>query len=200
MKMKGLTPPLTPAARGAFEIASTYHCPALLNHVIRSWLWAEAFAALEGRGDIDHELLYVAAMLHDIGITSAYDNVKLSYEEAGGHVAVALTAGAQWVPARRQRVLDVVIRHNWVAVDPDLDAEGYLLEKATALDITGAHADELPHEFLREVVDARPRLDLAAQFTACVTDQARRKPDSAAFRLITSGLADKLAYHPLEPR
>jgi len=94
MRPKDFTAPDTPAARAAFEIATMYHTPALLAHVMRSWLWAEGFAALEGRTDIDHELLYVSAVLHDIGMVPAFDNNALSYEEAGGHVAVALTSGA----------------------------------------------------------------------------------------------------------
>jgi len=165
---------------------------------VRSWLWAEGLAALEGRTDIDHELLYVSAVLHDIGTVPAFDNNALSYEEAGGHVAVALTSGAGWEQARRQRALEVIVRHNWPSVDPALDTEGYLLEIATALDISGARPELLPPEFLREVLAAYPRLTLAEEFTACVADQAARKPTTAAYRLVSGGLARKLRENPLE--
>lgn len=198
MRLKDFTPPDTAAARAALELATTYHTPALLSHVIRSWLWAQGFAVLEGRTDIDHELLYVSAVLHDIGTAPDFDNNRLSYEEAGGHVAVALTTGAGWPPARRQRALEVIVRHNWPSVDPALDAEGYLLEIATALDISGARPDMLPSEFLRDVMAAYPRLTLAEEFTACVMDQAARKPTTAAHRLVTGGLARKLKENPLE--
>jgi hypothetical protein len=197
MLLSDFTPPRTQAARGALELATSYHSPSLLHHVVRSWLWAEAFAAVEGRTGVDHELLYVSALLHDIGIVPAFDNVALSYEEAGGHVAGALAAGAGWPAERRTRALEVVVRHNWPSVDPALDVEGYLLEIATGLDISGARPDVLPGDFLREVVTAYPRLDLAAEFTACVEDQARRKPGTAARRLVDGGLAGKLARHPL---
>jgi hypothetical protein len=198
MRMHDFTPPDTAAARAAGELAAEYHTPALLAHVTRSWLWAEGFAAVEGRTGIDHELLYVAALLHDIGTVTAFDNHTLSYEEAGGHVAVAVTAGAGWEPARRRRALEVVVRHNWPAVDPALDVEGYLLEIATALDISGARPDALPPDFLRETVAAYPRLGLAEEFTACVADQAARKPATAAHRLVEGGLARKLRENPLE--
>jgi hypothetical protein len=197
MRLHDFTVPDTQAAHAALEIGRGYHSPALLNHVLRSWLWAEGFAALERRAAIDHELLYVSAVLHDIGIVPAFDNVALSYEEAGGHVAGALTAGAGWPAERRQRALDVIIRHNWPAVDPDFDVEGYLLETATALDISGARADALPADFTAEVLAAHPRLTLAEEFTACVTDQAARKPETAARRLVDGGVARKLAQHPL---
>ncbi len=198
MRLHDFTAPSTQAARAAFELAASYHSHALLNHVIRSWLWAEAFALLEERQNVDHELLYTSAMLHDIGIVPAFDNVALAYEEAGGHVAVALTAGAGWPPDRRQRALEVIVRHNWPSVDPALDVEGYLLEVATGLDISGSRADALPRDFVQEVLATYPRLTLAEEFTAGVTDQATRKPATAAHRLVRGGVAAKLAHHPLE--
>jgi hypothetical protein len=198
--LSDFTPPQTGAAQAAHELAAAYHSPALLNHVVRSWLWAEAFATQEGRADVDHELLYVSAVLHDIGIVPAYDNVALSYEEAGGHVAIALTAGAGWAADRRQRALEVIVRHNWTSVDPAMDVEGYLLEIATGIDISGSRADALPPEFTQEVLTAYPRLTLAEEFGGCVKDQATRKPTTAAHRLVTNGITEKLLHHPHEAR
>ncbi|RYZ27139.1 MAG: cyanamide hydratase, partial [Propionibacteriaceae bacterium] len=198
MRLQDFDPPRTPAARAAAELAAASHTPALLHHVVRSWLWAEAFALVEDRRGVDHELLYVSAVLHDLGLVPAYDNVSLSYEEAGGHVAVALTAGAGWPAERRGRALEVIVRHNWPSVDPGLDVEGHLLEVAASLDISGARPDLLPCEFLLEVLEAYPRLTLGDEFTAGVTEQARRKPTTAARRIVDGGVADKLAHHPLE--
>lgn len=198
MQLSTFTPPATPAARAARALAAQYHSESMQNHVMRSWLWAEAFALVEDRGDIDHELLYVSAMLHDIGIVPEFDNVNLSYEEAGGHVAVALTTGAGWVMDRGRRALDVIIRHNWPSVDPAMDVEGYLLEIGTALDISGARADVLPAPFLREVLAEYPRLQLAREFGDGVVDQATRKPHTSAHRLVTGGVVGKLEHHPLE--
>jgi hypothetical protein len=198
MNLGDLTRPTTPAAAAALELATEYCSPALLNHVIRSWVWAEGFASLEGLPSVDHELLYVSAVLHDVGLTPPFDNVATSYEEAGGHVAIALTAGAGWPAARRTRALEVIVRHNWTSVDPDVDVEGYLLETATALDISGARSADLPSEFVDEVLTAYPRLTIADEFTASVTDQAKRKPTTSAHRIVHSGVAEKLTHHPFD--
>ncbi|MFJ4037854.1 cyanamide hydratase [Microbacterium sp. NPDC090007] len=198
MRISDFPVPDTLAARGALALAREYQSDAITAHGLRSWLWAEAFARVEGIGGIDHELLYVSAVLHDIGTVPAFDNHTLSYEDAGGHVAIALTAGAGWPPARRRRALEVIVRHNWTSVDPAMDAEGHLLEIATGLDISGARVEVLPEEFLREVLAVHPRGTLAAEFGACVTDQAARKPDTAARRLVDGGVRAKLAAHPLE--
>jgi cyanamide hydratase family protein with HD domain len=190
--------PDTAAARGALTLATEYQSAAITAHAMRSWLWAEAFAVVEDIPDIDHELLFVAAILHDIGTVNEFDNHTISYEHAGGHVAVALTTGAGWASERRQRVLNVIVRHNWPSVDVELDVEGHLLEIATGLDISGARPDVLPEEFLREVLSSHPRGSLAQEFGACVVDQAKRKPTTAARRLVDGGLLQKLAENPLE--
>lgn len=198
MRIADFPVPDTSAARGALELATQYQSAAITAHALRSWLWAEAFAHVDGIPGIDHELLYVSAVLHDIGTVAEFDNHRISYEHAGGHVGVALTAGAGWPANRRERVLEVIVRHNWPSVDPALDAEGYLLEIATALDISGARPNSLPVDFRREVLATHPRGTLAAEFGSCVSDQAARKPDTAAKRLIDGGLIDKLAANPLE--
>lgn len=190
--------PTTAAARAALDLARQYQSPALTAHGIRSWLWAEALAVVGAITEVDHELLYVSALLHDLGTVGAFDNHRLSYEEAGGHAAVALTAGAGWPRDRRQRVLEVIVRHNWTSVDLALDVEGHLLERATGLDITGAGITTLPEEFLREVLAAHPRGALAQEFGECVLDQSRRKPQTAARRLADDRLIGKLARNPLE--
>ena len=41
-------------------------------------------------------LLYVAAMLHDIGLVGAFDNATVSFDEAGGNIAWMFAAGAGW--------------------------------------------------------------------------------------------------------
>lgn len=198
MRIADFPVPDTAAAHGALVLAREYHSPSILNHITRSWLWAEAFASVEGFGAIDHELLYVAAMLHDIGLAPEFDNHTLAYEHAGGHVGVALTAGAGWDAVRRRRVLDVIVEHNWPSVDPGQDAEGYLLEVATGLDISGARPDALPGDYLREVLAAHPRLALAREFGSSVVDQAERKPSSAACRIVDGGVVRKLRDNPLE--
>ncbi|WP_345762786.1 HD domain-containing protein [Diaminobutyricibacter sp. McL0608] len=197
MRLSEITVPDTAAARAALQIATTYHTPSLLNHVQRSWLWAVGFAQVR-QLEPDPELLYVGALLHDLGIVPEFDNHTLAYEDAGGHVAIALTAGAGWPAERRVRVHEVIVRHNWPEVDPAFDTEGHLLEIATALDIAGARPDELPLDFRREVLNRYPRRELAAEFTACVTDQAARKPDTSARRLVDGGVARKLRDNPLE--
>jgi hypothetical protein len=218
MRFADLQPPSTPTARAAFEVAERYCSPALLAHSVRSWAFALAFAEVEGLHDgptepvparregrrdgratgMDEELLYVAAMVHDLGLVPAFDAVRVPFETAGGEVGWVLAAGAGWDTHRRQRVVEVVERHMQPSVDAGADPEGHLLEIATGLDISGARADVLPEAFLREVLVVHPRGDLATEFGGCLVEQAARKPGSQADRIVTSGLEARLAANPLE--
>ncbi len=197
MRVAEVAIPTTAAAAAAREVAAEFCSPALLNHSERSYLFAVGFASVYGL-EYDAELLYVSALLHDLGLTEAFDNHRIAFETAGGYAAWALTAGAGWPVDRRRRTVEVIERHMWPSVDPVMDPEGHLLEIATGLDISGARPEVLPPGYLTEVLDRFPRLDIGAEFTACLTEQATRKPDTAAARLVAGGLADKLRDHPLE--
>jgi HD superfamily phosphodiesterase len=124
--------PDTHAANSAFEVAERFHSPALLHHCIRSYLWAAALGAQEGTPH-DAELLYVAAMLHDIGLTAPFEHPSTSFEEVGGHVAYVFAAGASWPVPRRGRVEEIVARHMGWTGAPEDDWESHLLQRSTTI-------------------------------------------------------------------
>lgn len=180
-----LAPP-SPAAALALEVLRRWSSPELANHGIRSWAWARSRAASIGL-EIDAELLFVAAMLHDLGVTPAFDAHEIAFESAGGAAAWVFAAGAGWPEPRRIRLLEIIERHMWTSVDPELDPEGHLLEVATSLDVSGAAPELWDRELLRVVTQRHPRLGFTAQFDECIHAQALRKPASAAARLDASG-------------
>jgi hypothetical protein len=196
VRLVDLEVPTTAATRAAEEVLRRYAGDALANHAVRSAVFASAYGRLTGV-DYDPELLHVAGLLHDLGLEPAFDSHRLPFEVAGGELAWVFGAGLGWPEPRRQRLADVVVRHMWDDVDPALDPEGHLLERATSLDISGRRLDEWPAPLRAEVLAAWPRLDLAERFTACFADQAGRKPDSAAAAAMRSGLVERIAANPL---
>jgi HD domain len=189
--------PDSDVAARAVQAAAAFCSPALVNHNHRSYLWSAALGVTEGL-TFDVELLYVAAMLHDLGLVPEYDNATLGFEVAGGHVGWMFAAGAGWPVDRRVRVAEVVERHMWDSVDRTLDPEGYLLEAGTGLDISGRDPDRWDLALRREVLGRYPRLDLRTEFVACFQDQARRKPASLAAQAVHSGIAERMAANVLE--
>ena len=197
MDISSLLPEPTPATAAAREVLVRYSSPALVNHCDRSYLWAASLGDLK-RLAYDAELLYVAAMLHDLGLVAAFDHHLAPFEDAGGDVGWVFGAGAGWPAERRGRVKEVIVRHMWDEVDPALDAEGHLLCEGTGLDISGRNVGAWPEDLRAEVLGRHPRLGLAAEFMAAFDDQARRKPGCAAAAAVASGLAGRMAGNPLE--
>src|SRR3954451_7966276 len=122
--------PENSTARAALEVAAAYCSPALLNHCLRSHIWAASYGISYGI-DFDAELLYVSAMLHDIGLVKEFDSHTVPFEEAGGHVAWFFGAAADGPVERRVRAAEVIVRHMWDKVDVNADPEGHLLEIGT---------------------------------------------------------------------
>jgi hypothetical protein len=181
-----LIAPPTPVAASALEVARAFSTPDLVRHCLRSWVWAAALGDALGM-PYDRELLYVAAMLHDLGVTESFDAVAVPFEAAGGAAGWAFAAGAGWPTARRERVREVIERHMWTSVDPDEDPEGHLLEVATSLDVSGVAPERWDAELLARVTERLPRGGFSPAFAAAIHAQAGRKPASAAARLDASG-------------
>ena len=190
MQIGGLRRPATPAADAASTVTRHHAGPALANHAGRSYWWAAHLAASSGL-DVDAELLWVAALLHDLGLEAPFDSHRLPFEEVGGQVGWVFAIGAGWSPDRATRLSEVIERHMHAEVDPAVDPEGHVLEVATSFDIRGARPELWDERLVAEVLAALPRLDLATRFTACLAEQAVRKPGSEAARAVRSGLLDE---------
>jgi hypothetical protein len=197
MDISSLLPTPTPVTAAAREVLVRYASEALANHSERAYLWAASLGEQKGI-PYDAELLYVASMLHDLGLVAAFDNHRAPFEDAGGDVGWVFGAGAGWPAERRDRVKEIIVRHMWDEVDPALDAEGHLLREGTALDIAGRNVDAWPEDLRAEVLRRHPRLTLAAEFTAAFEDQAHRKPGCAAAAAVAAGVGDRMAANPLE--
>src|SRR3712207_203904 len=103
MRIAGLLPDETLAVRAAREVVAEYSSRSLVNHCERAYLWSAALGELTGVA-YDRELLYVASMVHDLGLVAAFDNHLAPFEDAGGDVGWVFAAGAGWPRERRVRV------------------------------------------------------------------------------------------------
>jgi hypothetical protein len=197
ISLDDLVMPDTTASATALEVATAYQSSALLSHSRRVYVWAAAYGRQQ---DIryDAELLFVAAMFHDISLVPEFDSHTVSFEVAGGHVARVFAAGAGWPRERRERLAEVIVRHMWPDVDVADDPEGHLLSRAAALDIAGKNIDDFSPAFRAEVLRQHPRLGLTDEFLACFQAQAERKTGSSAARAVRSGLGSRMAENPLD--
>ena len=86
-EIAGVTVPDTALVAHAMEEARAVSEPYLFNHAVRSWLFAVQLAELQGVS-YDEEVVAVASLLHDVGLTREYQG-KRRFEVEGADAARA---------------------------------------------------------------------------------------------------------------
>jgi hypothetical protein len=174
--------PDSAAAREALEVAKEVQTPTLVEHSLRSFVYARALGAIN-RLDHDPEPLFVAAVLHDHGIveTSGRCFTLVGAEEAerlGGATAA-----------------EAVTLHINPNVPPGQSPEAHLLHDGVLLDIVGLRAWELRREAIERVRARHPRLGFSQEAGRLLSEQARAIPRcrTAAAMRAGFGLTLKLA-------
>jgi hypothetical protein len=168
-----LTVPDTAAAREAEDVCRSVSSAALANHCFRSYAWGALLGIRDGVA-WDAELLYVAAMLHDIGLTPAYDR-GACFERDGADAARELLTALGWPAERADTAAEAIYLHMH-EVGPDDSPEALLLDLGTAVDVRGVRLGDVPTASRSFVLDRFPRLGFKEHFIELFEDQARRKP------------------------
>ena len=194
----GMPVPDSALARRARERITDVAPPFLVNHSVRVYAWAVELA-WHDRLTFDPEILYVAAMLHDIGLVPAYD-LGGCYEVDGAIAAERLVGEAEagGSMAQARAVYDVIALHDDETLPPDAAPEVVLLWDAAGTDVTGHRFADVRPAIVPVVLAASPRLDFKQEFTARLVDQASRKPTCPAAEMIAAGILEEIAQAPFD--
>jgi hypothetical protein len=167
-------PPDSALCRAA-EAACASALPAsLVGHSARTWWYGRLLAGLDGI-DVDPELAFAAALLHDVGLASAVPREDFTLRGARLAQALLEEAGASLADARA--VADAISVHTQPGIDRDRDgALGTYLQAGAMLDLVGLRADEVPRSTVEAVLARHPREDLAERMAAGVRAEARAVP------------------------
>jgi hypothetical protein len=151
----------------AVELARRHELPAIVNHSIRTFLYAELAAAplgLSADDDYVRDELFVACVLHDIGTATAYNGPQRF--EVDGADAAAEFLRSHGMPAQtNQRVWEAIALHTSPGI---AERMGPL----TRLTRAGVVSDFTPRRRNREIEDLLPRLDIERELAAAVVGQA----------------------------
>jgi hypothetical protein len=189
--LAGLLPAENAVSGAAAKVLRRFSDPAIVNHSMRSYLWAAEHARAGGL-DHDADLLYVAALAHDLGVAAVFDSLTVPFEEVGGALAWSLCLGHERFEAHAARVEEIAVRHMGTAVAAADDVEVFLLQFGTSADVSGARVDEFPPEFVAELHRAYPRLGFDDAFVGALEREAARKPGCSADQAVRSGLAARV--------
>lgn len=181
-----LVPPDSVLAHEAQAAANDLLTPALLNHSHRAFAWGAALAALDGVA-FDRELLYVASMFHDTGLSSPVPGVDFTVRSA----AVARDfLGRTLSVGERAAVTNAIAMHHTPGVGLDSGAEAYLLSAGAAVDVYGLRSNEVPDVIRARVVEDYPRLGFKREFARLFGAEAKQVPHGRAWYLHRYALSD----------
>lgn len=149
----GVAIPDSRIARQATELLRDAASELLFNHSLRVYFWA-ALAGNRKALSYDPELLYVAAMFHDFGLTRAYRSSQLRFEVDGADAARAFLRGHGIAEDDVDKVWAAIALHTTPGIPQFLQPEIALLHAAAGMDVAGRnYADFTADE--RDAVTAR---------------------------------------------
>jgi hypothetical protein len=172
----GVAVPDTPLVTRAIELAREHSKPYLFNHVMRSWLFAACIAEIR-RAEHDPEVLAVATILHDLGLTRAFDG-PLRFEVEGANAAREFALKEGFDRRRAQLVWDGVALNSTVSIAFHKEAEVALCTAGIGLDWAGFGYEQLPQARIDAIVEAFPRLEMKRRFTEDVCCVVKQRPET----------------------
>jgi hypothetical protein len=164
-------------AREATKLAQAASPPFLFNHAARTFL----FGALTGKASalkVDHELLYIACILHDIGLTEQFVG-DLPFEIQGAQAASQFLEKHGLAKDKTAIVWDGIAMHA-SAIGQFKQPEIPLVRAGAGADVVGSDFSVIKKADVSEVVRAFPRLKFKGEFVKTCAGIVREYPSGAS--------------------
>ena len=170
----GVSVPETPLIARAVEYARIHSEPYLFNHAMRSWLFAVCIAE-QKKVVHDAEVLAVATLLHDVGLTKDFGGT-LRFEVEGANAARKFAQAEGLDERRAQLIWDGVALNSTPSIGLYKEIEVSLCTAGIGLDWGGFGYESLPSSRISQVVDAFPRLEMKQRFARAVCCIVETRP------------------------
>lgn len=169
--------------------------PAVVEHGIRSYLFARALGVVEGR-TCDDEGLFAAAVLHDYAFGTIAETTDRCFTVAGAEVADDLLARPHLDAATRRDLLDAITRHLNPVVPPECGDLQHLLHDGVLVDVLGARVWQLDPEGIERVIARHPRHGFVTGARQTLRTHARLVKGTRTAALLRCGFAPALRLGP----
>jgi HD domain-containing protein len=166
---------LTSAAR---RVAEQTLPLTLLNHSYRTYRFGLALGELEGI-DVDTELLFAAALLHDTGLVADPPS-DADFTLASSRLARDVAEEVGLSTAATEVMQTAITMHYSPGVAPTAGPEAYLLSAGAAVDVVGLRSWDLPADMLDDAVRDYPRDQFKTYFSDAFRREAARVPQGRA--------------------
>jgi hypothetical protein len=173
----GIQVPDSALARAVTEFIRDAEDDLLYNHSRRVYF----FGALQGvrRGlQPDLEVLYAAAMFHDVGLTEAYRTSSIRFEVDGANAAREFLLARGFGEANVDKVWLGIALHTTPGVPEFMAPEVALVQAGVEVDVVGVGREQLSPETLDAVTMAHPRPQFKHRILAAFNDGMKHRPET----------------------
>ena len=173
----GVIVPDTSVAAEATEFVRDITSELVYNHSRRVYY----FGSLQGQNrglSFDPELLYVAAMFHDVGLNNHFNSSGRRFEIDSADEARRFLQGRDVPEDGIRRVFTAIALHTTPGVPEFMEPEVALLTAGVEYDVMGIGYDEVADELRAEVIAAHPRPDFKRQILQAFTDGMATRPET----------------------
>jgi len=182
-------------AKVATELSRGVSAPYLFNHAVRTFL----FGSLAGRArglKFDEELLYLACILHDLGLTERFSG-DLPFEIQGAQAAKRFLEEQAYARDRAAIVWDGIAMHP-LRIGQFKRPEISLVGDGAGADVLGPDLSEISSSRVDEVLAAFPRLKFKDSFVTACAGVVRKHP-GAASQTFMRDIRERYAtdFHPV---
>ncbi|MFD9680841.1 HD domain-containing protein [Rhodococcus sp. NPDC059969] len=189
--------PDTKLCSEALDHAKGSLSPAVLNHSLRCWIWADVFAQIDAI-EYDPEDLFTACALHDVGLGAEGSTEHGCFTHISAADAQELATRVGTSERSTQRIGEAIRLHMDLTVDRDAGADAYLLHAAAHFDVAGRRAPEVPRAAVDAAIAEYPRTGFTDEFAQSMRREVKLRPLSRAATLWRSGMALPLRTNPLD--
>ncbi|MFC5060259.1 HD domain-containing protein [Saccharothrix xinjiangensis] len=181
------TPPLLaePFARTTLDFLRASVSPAVANHSIRAYFYAEHLADrwnARQHEEYDPRALFFAAILHDLGLGDAGARRPDRFEVAGADLATEHLRDHGVDAATADRVWEAIALHTSTGIAERRGLLCRLVAAGTALDFgvdPDPGAEHVTDEVAADLHARHPRLNTSSALHAAIVGQARAVPTKA---------------------
>ncbi|CCB71387.1 HD domain-containing protein [Streptantibioticus cattleyicolor] len=171
----GVPIPDSRLAREAVAFARGAAPEVLFNHVMRTYV----FGALvfDRRGvRYDRELVFVASVLHDLGLVESFQTPTERFEVDGADAAQRFLLRHRMSADRAALVWDAIALHTSVGIATRKRPEIAMVSVGSGLDFSGNGLQQIPSDVLEEVLTAFPREGFKEDAVDRILSLCRTKP------------------------
>ena len=176
-QIAGITVPDSPLIAEALEYARRLSDPYLLNHAMRSWLFAAKIGQLKAI-DCDQEVVAIGTILHDIGLTAGVPGAN-RFEVNGADAALSFIKERGLSDRRAQLVWDLVALNSTPSIALHKEAEVAVGTMGIGLDFGGFGIESIPSTDIAEILAAFPRLRMKERFAETCRHLVTTKPETS---------------------